>query len=173
MFENMFIKTSDVHNYSTRLLWNSLCNSIPTDCATSTYKQKLKAFFSVMTFTVVVWCYFIATLLLFFYFYIIIIIITTTVAATAVTATTTTTHYFRIVIHLVPCTMFLLTLYYIYVYMNLGHISPYFCPHCQSCDFIVLIKINAIPANITDNCCPLSWIVYLYDWLIFFVQLWQ
>ena len=68
MFENMFIKTSDVHNYSTRQAdmlyvqyastkrpqrtikhhgtksWNSLCNSIPADCAISTYKQKLKAF---------------------------------------------------------------------------------------------------------------------------------
>ena len=76
-----------------------------------------------------------------------------------------------------PCTLHYvpahLILYIPAVYMNLGHISPYFCPHCQSCDFIVLIKINAIPANITDNCCPLSWIVYLYDWLIFFVQLWQ
>ena len=30
-------------------------------------------------------------------------------------------------------------------------------------DFIVLL----------DNCCPLSWIAYLYDCLIFFVQLWQ
>ena len=68
VFENMFIKTSDVHNYSTRQadmlyvqyasikrtqrtikhhgtkLWNSLCNSIHTECAISTYKQKLKAF---------------------------------------------------------------------------------------------------------------------------------
>ena len=66
MFENMFIKTSDVHNYSTRQadmlyvqyastkttqrtikhhgtkLWNSLYNFISTDCAIST--QKLKAF---------------------------------------------------------------------------------------------------------------------------------
>ena len=68
IFENMFIKTSDVHNYSTgqvdmlyvqyastkttqismkhhgTKLWNSLCNFIPTECAISTYKQKLKAF---------------------------------------------------------------------------------------------------------------------------------
>ena len=68
ILQNMFIKTSDVHNYSTRQadmlyvqyasdqrtqitlkhhgtkLWNSLCNSIPTEYAISTYKQKLKAF---------------------------------------------------------------------------------------------------------------------------------
>ena len=68
VFENMFIKTSDIHNYSTRQadmlyvqyastkrtqrtikhhgtkLWNSLCNYLPTECAISTYKQKLKVF---------------------------------------------------------------------------------------------------------------------------------
>ena len=68
MFENVFIDTSNVLNYSTRQadmlyvqyastkrtqrtikhhgtkLWNSLCDSIPTECAISTYKQILKAF---------------------------------------------------------------------------------------------------------------------------------
>ena len=66
-----------------------------------------------------------------------------------------------------PCTFHSvpahLILYIPAIYMNLGHISPYFSAHCQSCDCIVLI----------DNCCPLCWIVYLRDWLIFFVQLWQ
>ena len=67
MFENTFISTSDVHDYSTRQanvyaqyastkrlqrtikhfgtkLWNSLCNVIDKDCVISTYKQRLKDF---------------------------------------------------------------------------------------------------------------------------------
>ena len=68
MFENMFISTSDVHDYYTRQanllyvqyastkrsqrtikhfgtkLWNSICNVIDIDCAISTYKQRLKDF---------------------------------------------------------------------------------------------------------------------------------
>ena len=68
LFENMFIKTSDVHNYSTRqadLLyvqfaatkrtqrtlkhygiksWNSLYHVVHHDCAISTFKCNLKSF---------------------------------------------------------------------------------------------------------------------------------
>ena len=68
MFENMFIQTSDVYNYSTRYadllciqfastkrtqrtikhfgakLWNSLCNVLDIDCAISIFKQRLKSF---------------------------------------------------------------------------------------------------------------------------------
>ena len=68
MFDNMFIQTSDVHNYSTSQadllyipfastkrtqstikhfgakLWNSLCDVIDIDCAISTFKQRLKIF---------------------------------------------------------------------------------------------------------------------------------
>ena len=36
-------------------------------------------------------------------------------------------------------------------------------PYWQTCDFIVLFV----------NCCHSSSIVYLYDWLFFFVQIWQ
>ena len=69
MFENMFISTSDVHNYSTRQadllyvqhastkrtqrtmkhfgtkLWTSLCNAIYIDCAISTFKHRMKIIF--------------------------------------------------------------------------------------------------------------------------------
>ena len=68
MFENMFISTSDVHNYSTiqadllyvqyattkrtqrtikhfeTKLWNSLCNAIDIDCALSTFKHRMTIF---------------------------------------------------------------------------------------------------------------------------------
>ena len=68
MFENMFISTSDVHNYSTRQadllyvqyastkrtqrtikhfgtkLWNSLCNDIDIDCAISSFEHRMKIF---------------------------------------------------------------------------------------------------------------------------------
>ena len=176
MFENMFIKTSDVHNYSTRQtdmlyvqyastkrtqrkhhgtkLWNSLCNSIPADCAISTYKQKLKAFLltwhSPLLFdaSVIVTLLLILLLLLLLLFLLLLLLLSSSDCNPPCT------------LHSVPVH---LILYIPAVYMNMGHISPYFSPHCQSCDCIVLI----------DNCCLLSWIVYLYDWLIFFVQLWQ
>ena len=59
-------------------------------------------------------------------------------------------------------------IYFIYIYIpavytNLVHIGHPFSPHYQSCDFIVFLV----------NRCHVSWIVYLYDWLIFAVQLWQ
>ena len=46
---------------------------------------------------------------------------------------------------------------------ELGAHKSLLLPPLAKLDFIVLL----------DNCCPLSWIVYLYDCLIFFVQLWQ
>ena len=138
VFENMFIKTSDVHNYynyfnrqadilyvqyaSTKRtqrtikhhgikLWNSLCNSIPTECAISTYKQKLKAFllawYSPLLFDAIV----IVTLL----FQLIIIIVIIIIIIIIITIIIILIIILRIVIHLALCTLFLLTWYYIYL----------------------------------------------------------
>ena len=130
-------------------LWNSLCNSIPADCAISTYKQKLKAFLltwhSPLLFDASV---IVTLLLLLLLLFLLLLLLSSSDCNPPCT------------LHSVPVH---LILYILAVYMNMGHIIPYFSPHCQSCDCIVLI----------DNCCLLSWIVYLYDWLIFFVQLWQ
>ena len=101
LFENMFIKTSDVHNYSTRQadllyvqfaatnrthrtlkhygikLWNSLYHGVHPDCAISTFKCNLKSF-------LLSW---------FFYIYILFTII-----------------FSPNVLHPAQCTLFLLTL---------------------------------------------------------------
>ena len=184
-------------------LWNSLCNSIPTDCAISAYKQKLKLFLG-MTFSIVVsyycYCYIIIIFFIFLvplhcyyhcYHYIIIIVIVIVVVTVIIIVIIVIDIIIIIIINTIiilslsfsllllllllsdcypPCTFHSvpahLILYIPAIYMNLGHISPYFSAHCQSCDCIVLIVL-------IDNCCPLCWIVYLRDWLIFFVQLWQ
>ena len=169
----MFTKTSDVHNYSTRQadmpyvqyastkrvqrtikhieakLWNSLYNSIPTDCAINAYKQKLKAFLQAWHSPYLFHAIVIVIIIIIIIIHIIIII---------------TIVIFRIVIHLALCSC---SPYIIYipavVYVNVWHINHHFSPHCQNCDFIALLV----------NCCHLSWIMHMYAWLIFFVQFWQ
>ena len=110
----MFTKTSDVHNYSTRQadmpyvqyastkrvqrtikhieakLWNSLYNSIPTDCAINAYKQKLKAFLQAWHSPYLFHAIVIVIIIIIIIIHIIIIIIITIVI-------------FRIVIHLALC----------------------------------------------------------------------
>ena len=139
MFENMIIYTSDVHDYYTRQndllyiqyastkrsqrtikyygtkLWNIISGIIQPDCAISTLKQKLKIFLmSWLGF------FFNFKLCVSSFYFILFFLSTFSWLLTK-----------RYPPALCTCSCF----NELAVLMNLGHISHYFCPLCQGCDW--------------------------------------
>ena len=164
MFENLLISTSDVHDYSTwqanlidvqyastkrsqrtikhsgTKLCNSLCNVIDIDCEISTYKQRLKDF--LLPWSLPILCPIVYPYFVFIFIFIIIIFINLfyylhkSVFICILCSFLNCIHSY---LHPAPC----FPAHHIYmnhiVYMNLGHISIFFCPLCQSYDTIALV----------------------------------
>ena len=169
MFENMFIYTSDVHDYYTRQadllyiqyaptkrsqrtikyygtkLWNIISGIIEPDCAISTFKQKLKFFFlswvGSFSFLNFKWCDFSFYFILFFSLSIFSWLLIKWYPPALCTCSCS------------PCFNEFAVL------MNLGHISHYFCPLCQGCDWLYY----ALPFDDFLWC-----IMYLHCWLFGF-----
>ena len=171
IFEDMFIKTSAVHNYSTRQagwlyvkyaptkrtqrnlrhygtkLWNSLHNVVCSDCAISTFKQNLKVY-------LLSW-YFVPFLVPFFTFCLNCHLPNCMHPA----------HYIAIIMHLAHSTLFQLTWQWWKCCLNeLRAHKFYFCPLCQSWFFNMFFFLIC-----------LFWYEchVLYFEGLFLVQLWQ
>ena len=122
---------------------SSLCSSIPTVCAISTYTKNWKLFFR-MAFTIVVWCYcywYIIIIFSFSYFDFIIIIITIIIIIIIIINIAIVIVIVIVILLLLlllfsdcnpPCTLQSVPAYFILyipaVYMNLGHIQYFSKP---------------------------------------------
>ena len=168
IFENMFIYTSDVHDYYTRQvhllciqyaptkrsqrtikycgtkLWNIISGIIQPDCAISTFKQKLKTFLLswlgsfFLNFKL---CVFSFHFILFYFF--------------LSTFSWLLTKWYPPAL----CTCSCSPCFNVAVLMNLGHISHYFCTLCQGCDW----RYYALSFDDFLWC-----IMYLHCWLFGF-----
>ena len=126
-------------------------------------QTKIESFSSGMTFAAVVWCY--------CYCHIIIFIITITIITITIIIIIIIIIIINNIIIIIiifsncdpSCTLQSVPAHLILYIPAVGAHKSLLLPPLSKFDFIVLL----------DNCCPLSWIVYLYDCLIFFVQLWQ
>ena len=164
MFENMFIYTSDVHDYYARqadllyiqyaptrrsqrtikyygtILCNIISGIIQPDCAISTFKQKLKIF--------LLFIFFFNFKLCVFSFYFIIFFLST--------FSWLLTKWYSPALCTCSCSR---CFNEFAVLMNLGHIIHYFCPLCQGCHW----RYYALQFDDFLWC-----IMYLHCWLLGF-----
>ena len=141
-------------------------------------QTKIESVSSRMTFTAVVWCYCYCHII---YYYYVLLLLSIIIIYCYSYYYYYHYYYLLLLLSLLPSSLSLWLFFELLstLHFALCSCSPYIIYTCRlhelgahkslllpplsKLDFIVLL----------DNCCPLSWIVYLYDCLIFFVQLWQ